>query len=203
MPDTGAAGISTAGQIQVKALQRIQPSAVIDESTVGHYRIRFGDSPEYSSIGNIDVETPFGIIQFAVMPTNTPFLLYLADIDRHRIYFNNIDNTLVHQGNNYPVVRKWGHLWLLLSNQEIAVHYLTEKELRQLHRRFGHLAVERLYKVLSKAGHDDIDKETLEKITRFCHQCQIYSKVPGRFRFTIKDDVDFNFRIIVDIMYIN
>ena len=84
IPDTGAAGISTAGKTQVKALQRIQPSAIIDESTAGHHRIRFGDSPEYSSIGNVGVETPFGIIQFAVMPTNTPFLLCLADITCQR-----------------------------------------------------------------------------------------------------------------------
>jgi len=39
MPDTGAAGVSTAGKTQVKALQLIQPSAVIDKSTAGRCRI--------------------------------------------------------------------------------------------------------------------------------------------------------------------
>ena len=43
----------------------------------------------------------------------------------------------------------------------------------------------------------------LAKITKFCHQCQIYSKAPGRFRFNIKDNMNFNAELIVDIMYIN
>ena len=37
MPDTGAAGVSTAGKTQVTALQRIQPSAIIDTSTAERY----------------------------------------------------------------------------------------------------------------------------------------------------------------------
>jgi hypothetical protein len=203
MPDTGAAGISTAGKTQVIALQQIQPVATIDESTAGRHRIRFGDNPECVSLGDVKVKTPFGTISFAVMPTNTPFLLCLADMDRHGIYLNNIDNVLMHKNKAYPVVRKWGHPWLLLDNTETAVHYLTETELRQLHRRFGHPAADRLYRVLEKAGCNDVRKDILDKITKFCHQCQMHSKAPGRFKFTIRDDADFNHQIIVDVMYIN
>ena len=203
MPDTGAAGVSTAGKTQVTALQQIQPSAVLDESAAGRHRIRFGDNPECVSIGDVKVKTPFGTIQFAVMPTNTPFLLCLADMDRHGIYLNNVDNVLVHKKNEYPIVRKWGHPWLLLDDQETATHYLTEGELRQLHRRFGHPAAERLYKVLDKAGYDDVDKDVIKRISKYCHQYQIYGKAPGRFRFTIRDDIDFNSRLIVDVMYID
>ncbi|EFQ90452.1 hypothetical protein PTT_12962, partial [Pyrenophora teres f. teres 0-1] len=62
----------------------------------------------------------------------------------------------------------------------------------------------RLYKVLVKAGHDDIDRTLLDKINKFCHQCQITAKALGRFRFTLRDEnLDFNSRVIVDIMYIN
>ncbi|EFQ89771.1 hypothetical protein PTT_13832, partial [Pyrenophora teres f. teres 0-1] len=75
--------------------------------------------------------------------------------------------------------------------------YLTEGELQQLHRRFGHPAAARLYKVLVKAGHDDIDGTLLDKINKFCHQCQITAKAPGRFRFTLRDEnLDFNSRVI-------
>ncbi|KAF1350556.1 hypothetical protein EJ07DRAFT_169093 [Lizonia empirigonia] len=203
MPDTGAAGVSTAGKTQVMALQRLQPSAMIDESTVGRHRIRFGDNPECLSLGDVKVETPLGVILFAVMPTNTPFLLCLADMDRHGIYLNNVNNVLVHESREYPIVRKWGHPWLLLDDQETATHYLTEVELAQLHRRFGHPAAGRLYKVLARAGYDDVDAATIEKINKFCHQCQITGKAPGRFRFTLRDDIDFNYRLIVDVMYIN
>ncbi|KAK1914262.1 hypothetical protein P3342_007508 [Pyrenophora teres f. teres] len=203
MPDTGAAGVSTAGKQQVTALHRIQPLR-IDKSTAGRHRIRFGDNPECVSLGDVNVQTPVGMIKFAVMPTNTPFLLCLDDMDRHSIYFNNVDNMLVHQSKEYPIVRKWGHPWLLLNKHETATQYLTEGELQQLHRRFGHPAAARLYKVLVKAGHDDIDRTLLDKINKFCHQCQITAKAPGRFRFTLRDEnLDFNSRVIVDIMYIN
>ncbi|KAF1828035.1 hypothetical protein BDW02DRAFT_584775, partial [Decorospora gaudefroyi] len=125
MPDTGAAGVSTAGKTQVTALQRIQPSAIIDTSIARRYQIRFGDNLECVSIRDVNVNTLFSTMHFAVMPTNTPFLLCLADIDRHGIYLNNVDN------------------------------------------------------------------------------CQLYSKAPGRFRFTIRDDINFNFRLIVNVMYIH
>jgi hypothetical protein len=54
MPDTGAAGVSTAGKTQVIALQQLQP-LVIDKSTAGRHRIRFGDNPECISIGDVKV----------------------------------------------------------------------------------------------------------------------------------------------------
>ena len=203
MPDTGAAGVSTAGKTQVTALQRIQPSATINTSTAGRYRIRFGDNPECVSIGDVNVSTPFGTLHFAVMPTNTPFLLCLADMDYHGIYLNNVENVLVHKNKEYPVIRKWGHPWLLLDSHETATYYLTETELRQLHRRFGHPAADRLHKILIKAEHEDVHKDIIDRINKFCHQCQLYSKAPGRFRFTVRDDIDFNFRLIVDVMYIN
>ncbi len=79
------------------------------------------------------------------MPTNTPFLLCLADMDKYGIYLNNVENVLVYKGKTYPVIRRWGHLWLLLDSLETAIHYLTETELRQLHRRFRHPAADRLY----------------------------------------------------------
>jgi hypothetical protein len=116
MPDTGAAGVSTAGKTQVMALQRLQPSATIDESTAGCHWIRFGDNLECYSIGDVQITTPLGVMHFAVMPTNTLFLLCLADMDRHGIYLNNVNNVLVYKAKEYLIVRKWGHLWLLLNN---------------------------------------------------------------------------------------
>jgi hypothetical protein len=97
MPDTGAAGISTAGEPQVKALQLKFPDVTMDSSTAGH-KVKFGDNPESIFLETIAVERSFGTIRFAVMPINIPFLLYLADMDRCGIYFNNIKNKLVHNG---------------------------------------------------------------------------------------------------------
>ena len=158
MPDTGAAGVSTAGEMQVEALQNVQnvQNVAIDKTTAGKHRIRFGDNPECASLGDVEVQTPFGLVKFAVMPTNTPFLLCLADMDTLGVYLNNVEDVLVHKDKEYPVVRKWGHPWLLLdeNTQETAACHLTEQELTQIHRRFGHPAANRLHTILSKAGYD-------------------------------------------------
>jgi hypothetical protein len=172
MSDIGAADISTAGEPQVKTLQLKFPNVTMDSSTAGH-KVKFGDNPESTFLKTIAVETPFGTIRFAVMPINTPFLLCLANMDRCGVYFNNINNTLMHNGKEYSIVRKWGHPWFLLGNAETtAVYYhLTETELRQLHRRFGHSAAERFCRVLARAGYEDINESVIAKIGKYCHQC--------------------------------
>jgi hypothetical protein len=106
MPDTGAAGISTAGELQALALKKKFPKSTIDTFTAGRYKIKFGDNHEISSLGTIGVKVSFGTIHFEIMLTNTPFLLCLADMNRYGVYLNNINNTLVHNGKEYPVVRK-------------------------------------------------------------------------------------------------
>ena len=64
MPDTGAAGVSTAGESQFRALQKRIPTIILDISTAGQHRVRFGDNPDIVSIGTVSVETPFGTIFF-------------------------------------------------------------------------------------------------------------------------------------------
>ncbi|UQC77580.1 uncharacterized protein CLUP02_03049, partial [Colletotrichum lupini] len=49
--------------------------------TTGITRISFGLSKEIVALGIIKVETYFGTITFYILPVNTPFLLYLKDID--------------------------------------------------------------------------------------------------------------------------
>ena len=43
----------------------------------------------------------------------------------------------------------------------------------------------------------------LKYLTRYCHFCQKYGKLPSWFKFTLRNNVNFNYCIIVDIMYIN
>jgi hypothetical protein len=170
MPDTGAAGIFTAGEPQVGALQLKFPDITMNSFTVGH-KVKFGDNSESTFFGTVAVETPFGTIRFAVMPINTPFLLCLADMNRCGIYFNNINNTLMHNGKKHPIVCKWGHLWFLLDNAKITAvyYYFTETELRQLHRRFGHPAAERFCRVLARARYENVNESVMAKIGKYCH----------------------------------
>lgn len=92
---------------------------------------------------------------------------------------------------------------MLLNSREetMAFSHFTEPELRQLHRRFGHPSVQRFVRVLERSGHD-VDNKMLENITKFCHYCQLHSKAPGRFRFTLKDDYNFNYSVLADVVHL-
>ncbi|UQC75318.1 uncharacterized protein CLUP02_01972, partial [Colletotrichum lupini] len=62
--------------------------------TAGIIRISFGLSKEIIALGIIKIETYFRTITFYILLVNTPFLLYLKDIDRLGIIFNNTRNRI-------------------------------------------------------------------------------------------------------------
>jgi hypothetical protein len=211
--DTGAAAVSTAGYAQYLAYRKVARGIIIDTSTAGAASIRFGAGEPLQSLGSIDMETPIGNVRFHIVEAMTPFLLSIKDLDRLKVYYDNTKDLLVRHEPymTAPVVRRFGHPFLIWD-YSLATYisqsfdedqcFLTATELRRLHRRFGHPSVGRLHKTLQRAGYDT-HREAIEKINKFCHHCQIHGKSPGRFRFTLRDDVEFNHSIIVDIMYIN
>ena len=172
--------------------------------------VQFGISTT-SSIRSTKVKTPIGQVEFHIMMAKTLFLLSLADMDKLGVYFNNLSNIVITPKGDIPVVRRFGHSFLLwnTSLQSFITEsfkcnpcFLTNVELQRLHRRFGHLSTRRLQKVLERAGHD-VNIEALEHLTKYCKHCQQYGKSPGRFKFNLKDDVNFNYSIIVDVFYIS
>ena len=202
LPDSGAAHNSTAGYPQFLALQK-HLNITLDTSTAGTVTIAFGDNPTVKSLGTTTVTTPFGPIVFHVMPTNTPFLWCLADMDRMGVKFDNLTNEMVQSSLKIPVIRKWGHPWMLFSQPEktLAFNHLTDVELKRLHRRFGHPSVQRLHKLLRQSG-NDVELAAIEHLTKYCHACQMNSRAPGRFKFTLRDDSHFNYEVVVDVMYV-
>jgi hypothetical protein len=127
------------------------------------------------------------------------------------VYYNNLENILVTRIREILVVRRFGYpflLWnaslqtYLLESFDLNPCYLTDMELQRLHCRFGHPLVERLQKVLDRAGHNT-NKKSLEYLAKYCYYCQKHGKSLGRFRFTLRDDIDFNYCIIIDIIYIS
>lgn len=203
LPDSGAADKSTVGKAQFLALQSKDPSITMDTSTAGDAQIKFGQGNTIASIGTTSVKTPIGTIDFHVLEAATPFLLCLADMDKLSVYYNNITDEMIQGETRLPVVRKWGHPWFHLGKAESARVFLTETELRRLHRRFGHPATDRLYKMLKRAGHKDVEEQALKEVRKFCHQCQKHSSSPQRFKFTLKDDREFNYEVLVDVMYLS
>lgn len=212
MVDTGASKSSTAGWGQYLAYQQaVDATASIDSNTAGAINVQFGIGST-PSIGSLTISTPVGIIEFHIVEADTPFLLCLADLDTLQAYYNNLKNVVVTPTKTVPVVRQFGHpfiLWGKSFQQFITSSltqnpcYLTSVELSRLHRRFGHPSIERLHALLERAGHD-ADKEEIKRLTKFCEHCQKHGKSPGRFKFRLSDEsIDFNHSIYVDIMYID
>lgn len=60
--------------------------------------------------------------------------------------------------------------------------------------------------VLNKAGIEDVGpdtRRTLNEIERTCIPCQTYAQKPRRFKFTLREDKDFNHTVYADVFYIN
>ncbi len=85
---------------------------------------------------------------------------------------------------------------------ELNFCYLTDVELRQLHRRFDHSFITKLHDLLERSDHE-VKKAILKKLIKFCTFCQKYAKSSERFKFTLKDEINFNYSVIVDVMYID
>ena len=209
MIDTGAANRSTAGQDQFLALQKIQ-DVKLDKSRKGEAKVQFGIGAT-ESLGTADVMTPIGKVTFHVVPADTPFLLSLKDLDDLGATFDNLKNVLIQKEKRTPIIRSYGHAWMLLDEVKALTYlnqgfaddttvtcHLTDVELRRLHRRFGHPSTRRFYKVLQRAGHET-NFEELARLTKFCEQCQTHGGAPGRFKFTLKGDSDFNHTLFVDV----
>jgi hypothetical protein len=118
-----AAERSTEGIEQFKALERISNDVKLNTKTAGS-NIRF-DIGNTLILGFVDLNIPLEIITFHIVGVNTPFLLCLNDLNRLRIYFNNLINEMIQKIPNqttrnqntkirrHPVIRRYGHAFLL------------------------------------------------------------------------------------------
>ncbi len=79
--------------------------------------------------------------------------------------------------------------------------FLIETELRRFHRRFDHFSTRSLQTILDRSDHE-INSRAIEYFIKYCHHCQIHEKSFKRFSFTLKNDLEFNFNVIVDIPYL-
>ncbi|UQC81746.1 uncharacterized protein CLUP02_07232, partial [Colletotrichum lupini] len=68
-------------------------------------RISFGLGKEIVALGIVKIEIYFRTITFYILPINTLFLLYLKDIDRLGIIFNNTRNK-ISSGKYFEVVKR-------------------------------------------------------------------------------------------------
>jgi hypothetical protein len=136
------------------------------------------DIESTSSIESLTIDISFEIMKLHVIKTDISFLLSLADMNRLKVYFNNVENFLnmIIQNRKLSIIRRFDHEFLLWRNfMQIYVNqsfdlnfcYLIESELRQLHRRFNHSSIRKLYDLLKRFDHD-VKKSVLKKLIKFC-----------------------------------
>ena len=95
MIDTGAARISTTSKRQYQAYIKTFGLTWLNTSNLVSIRFSIGD---ISSIGSITLDMPIGTAEFYIVDTDTPFLLYLQDMDKIGVYYNNITDKIVYPG---------------------------------------------------------------------------------------------------------
>ncbi len=259
---------------QFTTLQRISNTfLILNKKRIISFKF---DIDEISFIDTIDLKILVDVITFHIVFVHTSFLLCLADINRLRLYFNNLTNMLIEErsinkvlfrkelyathsnqikrfqiqilmsskslirneemildlqtntkiehhsvrmmnnlhinmkNEHHSMIRRYDHAFLLwnISSQSLITKsldqnscFFIEIELRRLHRRFDHSSIRRLQAILDRSDHE-INSQTIKYLIKFCHHCQIHEKFSNRFSFTLKDDLEFNFNVIVNIFYL-
>lgn len=132
-------------------------------------------------------------------------------MNKLNIYFNNLENILVTSIKLISVVYYFGYfffLWDKFFQSFIASFFnnnfcfLTDIKLHQRHHQLRHLFAKRLHKVLERAS-CETDRKIIINLIKYCMHCQKHGKSPGCFKFTLKEDANFNYSILVKILYIN
>ena len=109
MIDIGASKKSTAGYGQYLAYKNTTTDNTdIDTTQIGAVNVQFGIGSA-ASIGSVIVKTPIGPVDFHVVKADTPFLLCFADIDKLRVYYNNVIDTLIGPAFTLLVIRRFKH----------------------------------------------------------------------------------------------
>ena len=93
MIDTGVLKKLTAGYRQYLIYKKTY-NTIINTSKASTINIQFGISFTFS-ISSVTVNILISNIEFYIVKANTPFLLYLTDIDILKAYYNNLKNVLI------------------------------------------------------------------------------------------------------------
>jgi hypothetical protein len=111
MIDSGASVRSIVGYGQYLAFIKNTP-ITLDRAKAGAVNVQFGIG-SISSLGSITIDISMGLVEFHVVKADTSFLLSLADMDRLKVYFNNVENLLIGKIKTLSIIRRFGHGFLL------------------------------------------------------------------------------------------
>jgi hypothetical protein len=102
----------------------------LDTRQAGVAQVKFGKGDAMESIGLVNVKTPIREIIFHILKAFTLFLTSLRNINRLKVYVNNVTNKIlfINSKRRAFLIRKWGHPWFYVSKLE-SVAFLTDIEL--------------------------------------------------------------------------
>jgi hypothetical protein len=125
MIDSSASTKSIVEYEQYLTFNKIDLSIELNLSRAETVNVQF-DIESTSSIKSLTIDTSFEIVKFHVIKTNISFLLNLANMNRLKVYFNNITNSLIQmiktsneilrKKKSYSIIRRFGHEFLLWKN---------------------------------------------------------------------------------------
>jgi hypothetical protein len=114
MIDSNASTKSTAEYGQYLAFNKINSTIDLNPFRAETVNVQF-KIESASSIESLTIDTPFEIVEFHVIKTDISFLLSLADMNRLKLYFNNVENILnmIIQNRKLLIIRRFDHGFLL------------------------------------------------------------------------------------------
>jgi hypothetical protein len=116
MIDSNASTKSTVEYDQYLAFNKMNFTIDLNFSRAETVNVQF-DIESASSIKSLIIDTSFDIVKFHVIKTDVSFLLSLADMNRLKVYFNNVKNILIMiaqlEKSLLLVIRRFDHEFLL------------------------------------------------------------------------------------------
>jgi hypothetical protein len=166
MIDSNVSTRSTAEYDQYLAFKKNNTDSTADLNSIktDAVNVQF-EIESISSVESLTIDISFELMKFHVIKTDISFLLSLANMNRLKVYFNNIENILfmIIKNRDLSIIRRFDHDFLLWKNFlhfyitqffEFNLCYLIDVELRQLHRRFDHSFIKKLHDLLKRSDHD-------------------------------------------------
>jgi hypothetical protein len=114
MIDSSASTKSTVEYEQYLAFNKMNSTIDLNLSRTETVNVQF-DIESVSSIKSLIIDTSFEMMKFHVIKTDISFLLSLADMNRLKVYFNNVENILnmIIQKRKLSIIRRFDHRFLL------------------------------------------------------------------------------------------
>eukprot|EP00171_Calliarthron_tuberculosum_P014672 IDg14672t1 len=138
-----------------------------------------------------------------IVPGNTPMLLSHRDMDAMGLNYQSLHKVVQRPEDGYEEeVQMRSNLPFLVFESN---SFLTENQLRAMHRNFGHPTLEKQMKLIENAELEYLPRNTrklLKNLIERCRTCQITKSKQKRFLFSIREDItgEFNHVLVIDVV---